>query len=106
MKPVVVRNIKRVDKKTLGDFSAFGVSTVHEAMGRSGLMKTYMRPIYPGARIGARTPARRRDDQRENSPRGPRSGMLRAGSGTRRHLPRCLHVHWRPTWLRSPSIRL
>lgn len=51
MKPVVVRNIKRVDKKTLGDFSAFGVSTVHEAMGRSGLMKTYMRPIYPGAQI-------------------------------------------------------
>jgi 4-hydroxy-4-methyl-2-oxoglutarate aldolase len=48
MKPVVVRNIKRADPAGM---SACGVSTVHEAMGRVGLMKPYMRPIWPGAQI-------------------------------------------------------
>jgi 4-hydroxy-4-methyl-2-oxoglutarate aldolase len=48
MKPVVVRNINRAD---VGGMGAFGVSTVHEALGRSGLMKPYMRPIWPGAQI-------------------------------------------------------
>ena len=48
MKPVVVRNINRADP---GDMDAFGVSTVHEALGRTGLMKPYMRPIWQGAQI-------------------------------------------------------
>ncbi len=48
MKPVVVRNISRADP---GGLEAYGVSTVHEALGRSGLMKPYMRPIWPGAQI-------------------------------------------------------
>ena len=48
MKPVVVRNIKRANPAGM---SAYGVSTVHEAMGRAGLMKPYMRPIWPGAQI-------------------------------------------------------
>lgn len=48
MKPVVVCNIKRADPAGM---SAYGVSTVHEAMGRVGLMKPYMRPIWPGAQI-------------------------------------------------------
>ncbi len=51
MKPVVVRNIQRADSNAVGTFEALGVSTVHEAMGRSGLMKPYMRPIYAGASI-------------------------------------------------------
>jgi 4-hydroxy-4-methyl-2-oxoglutarate aldolase len=48
MKPVVVRNISRAE---VGGMDAFGVSTVHEALGRSGLMKPYMRPIWPMAQI-------------------------------------------------------
>jgi 4-hydroxy-4-methyl-2-oxoglutarate aldolase len=51
MKPVVVRNIKRADPNAVGTLQACGVSTSHEALGRSGLMKTYMRPIWPGAQI-------------------------------------------------------
>jgi 4-hydroxy-4-methyl-2-oxoglutarate aldolase len=51
MKPVAVRNIKRADPNAIGTFQALGVATVHEALGRSGLMKTYMRPIYAGAQI-------------------------------------------------------
>jgi 4-hydroxy-4-methyl-2-oxoglutarate aldolase len=51
MKPVVVRNIKRADSNAIGTMEALGVSTVHEALGRFGLMKPYMRPIWPGASI-------------------------------------------------------
>jgi 4-hydroxy-4-methyl-2-oxoglutarate aldolase len=51
MKPVVVRNIQRADSNAIGTFEALGVSTMHEALGRSGLMKPYLRPIYAGAQI-------------------------------------------------------
>jgi 4-hydroxy-4-methyl-2-oxoglutarate aldolase len=51
MKPVVVRNIQRADSNAIGTFQALGVATVHEALGRSGLMKPYLRPIYAGAQI-------------------------------------------------------
>jgi 4-hydroxy-4-methyl-2-oxoglutarate aldolase len=51
MKPVVVRNIKRADPNAAGAMQALGVSTTHEALGRSGLMKPYMRPIWAGASI-------------------------------------------------------
>ena len=46
---VVKRNIVRADKAAVEKLSRFGVATVHEAMGRVGLMHPYMRPIYPGA---------------------------------------------------------
>ena len=48
---VVKRNIVRADKAAVDKLSRFGVATIHEAMGRVGLMKTYMRPIYPGAKM-------------------------------------------------------
>jgi 4-hydroxy-4-methyl-2-oxoglutarate aldolase len=51
MKPVVVRNIQRADASATATMQNLGVSTVHEALGRSGLMKTYLRPIYAGAQI-------------------------------------------------------
>ncbi|MDO9093695.1 MAG: 4-carboxy-4-hydroxy-2-oxoadipate aldolase/oxaloacetate decarboxylase [Rubrivivax sp.] len=48
---VVKRNISRADRVAADTLGRFGASTVHEAMGRVGLMKPYMRPIYSGARI-------------------------------------------------------
>lgn len=47
---VVKRNIQRADRLAVDKLSAFGSATVHEAMGRVGLMKPYMRPIYTGAK--------------------------------------------------------
>ncbi|HEY4355256.1 MAG TPA: 4-carboxy-4-hydroxy-2-oxoadipate aldolase/oxaloacetate decarboxylase [Acidobacteriaceae bacterium] len=51
MKPVVVTNTPRVDQALVDRLQAFGVATCHEALGRIGLMKPHMRPIYPGAPI-------------------------------------------------------
>jgi 4-hydroxy-4-methyl-2-oxoglutarate aldolase len=48
---VVKRNITRASPEAVEKLSRFGVATIHEAMGRVGLMKTYMRPIYKGARM-------------------------------------------------------
>ena len=52
MRTVAVRHIERTEPALATRLGAAGASTVHEAQGRSGLMKPYMRPIYPGARIG------------------------------------------------------
>jgi 4-hydroxy-4-methyl-2-oxoglutarate aldolase len=49
---IVKRNITRADRAAVDRLASFGVATVHEAMGRVGLMKPIMRPIYPGAQIG------------------------------------------------------
>src|SRR5436305_992167 len=48
---VVYRNIRRADHDLAAKLGAFGTATVHEAMGRMGLMKPYMRPIYAGAQV-------------------------------------------------------
>ena len=48
---IVKRHIDRADKDATARLGLFGVATVHEAMGRVGLMKTYMRPVYSGALV-------------------------------------------------------
>lgn len=48
---VVHTKVERPDPELVERLSAFGVATVHEAMGRVGLMRPYIRPVYAGARL-------------------------------------------------------
>jgi 4-hydroxy-4-methyl-2-oxoglutarate aldolase len=48
---IVKRNIQRADADATAALARFGASTVHEALGRVGLMQPHLRPIYSGARI-------------------------------------------------------
>ncbi len=52
MKPTVVRKVTRPDREVVGRLTELGVATVHEAQARTGLMRPYMRPIYPAAKAG------------------------------------------------------
>ena len=48
---IVKRSITRADRAATERLASFGVATVHEAMGRVGLMKPVMRPIFSGAQV-------------------------------------------------------
>ena len=48
---IVRRSIARADREATDALAPYGAATVHEAMGRVGLMKPYMRPIYAGASV-------------------------------------------------------
>ena len=47
---IAVKSVQRADAASVAELSKYGVATIHEAMGRVGLLAPYMRPIYPGAR--------------------------------------------------------
>jgi len=51
MSTIAVRNIRRPDAGTVESLQRFGVATLHEAQGRSGLMDAAIRPIYVGAAL-------------------------------------------------------
>lgn len=48
---IVKRNIERADTSAVARLKQLGTATVHEAMGRKGLLKPYIRPIYTGAHV-------------------------------------------------------
>src|SRR5919204_6569235 len=50
MKPTIVRKVARPESDVIRTLGDLGVATVHEAQARTGLMRPYMRPIYPSAR--------------------------------------------------------
>ena len=47
---VAIKNVQRADSASVTELAKYGVATIHEAMGRVGLLAPYMRPIYPGAK--------------------------------------------------------
>ena len=49
--PVVVRHVEQPPAPIVAALEKYGVTTVHEAQGRSGLLASYLRPIFAGAAI-------------------------------------------------------
>jgi 4-hydroxy-4-methyl-2-oxoglutarate aldolase len=51
VRPTIIRKILRADTDAIRTLGELGVATVHEAQARTGLMRPYMRPIYPTAKV-------------------------------------------------------
>jgi len=49
--PTIVRKVQRAETDAIRTLGGLGVATVHEAQGRTGLMRPYLRPVYAGARV-------------------------------------------------------
>ena len=69
---VVYRNIHRADRKVADQLAQYGTATVHEALGRVGLMQPSMRPIYPGAQVSGTAVTARQSPARTRRRRAPR----------------------------------
>ena len=48
---IVHRTVQRADRDAVEALAEFGVATVHEALGRVGLLRPYIRPVYEGAKV-------------------------------------------------------
>src|SRR5688572_25425583 len=48
---IAVRNVRRANAQAVAKLAKFGVATIHEAMGRTGLLSPDLRPVYRGARV-------------------------------------------------------
>jgi len=51
VRPTIIRKIRRADTDAIRTLGELGVATVHETQARTGLMRPYLRPIYPTARV-------------------------------------------------------